>query len=160
MINRDRIERIKQERKIDAVVDATKSSVQRYTELDKTSVSIEVLKEYKMAQLKELCQEDIYSGFTATVGGTDYFFSFDAEAQANFTGSVVTIATGLITSIPEWTVKLNGEYTRINMTVEEFKEVALHGFYIKDQKIAKLRNVLEPSLKKAKTIEEVDSIIW
>lgn len=160
MINQQRIDAIRNARKLEDISKSILSADQRYKALDKTSVTLDVVKEYKMAQLKELCQEDIYGGFTHAVNGIEYSFSFDAEAQANFTGTVVTLTAGLTTSIPEWTVKLNGQYTRINMTYEQFKEVAMSGFYIKDQKIARLRNQLEPALKAAIGLAEIDAINW
>ena len=123
-------------------------------------LSIDEVKFDKIEQLRKACENDILNGFTATIVTTEYTFSFDREAQANFTGTLALLNSGIITGIPEWTAKNNGVYERINMTVDEFKQVALTGLGIKDYKIKRLRNDLIPIVENALTIEEVNNVVW
>lgn len=136
------------------------SAKDEYLKLDLNTASLQEVQNAKIKLLSEDCKNDILNGFDYDLNGIVYHFSFDGEAQANFTGTVATLSAGIITTIPEWTVSENGIYKRIQMTVDEFKEVSRYALTIKDEKISKFRNTLVPQVMAATTNQEVDAVVW
>jgi hypothetical protein len=121
--------------------------------------TIEQLKERKIKELDQACNEAILGRFPATVGEIDYDFSFDAEAQANFTGTLVLFTNETISEV-EWSAYLGGEKVRITLTKEQLTSVAMTAFAHKDSLIKRFNNDLLPLVQLATTKEELDVIEW
>lgn len=122
----------------------------------------EQLAEYKKRKFAELdarCSQEITGYFKAEVNGQVYDFSFDAEAQGNFMGSMTLLDRGLIDKV-EWTAWQNGEVRRIKMDRDQLTTVALTGFKHKDAKVYRLRNILEPTLNGYTSVEQVIALNW
>ncbi|PGT10310.1 hypothetical protein COD03_21330 [Bacillus cereus] len=118
-----------------------------------------IIKESKFNELNQACNKDISGYFDAPVGSETYTFSFDAEAQANFIGSLALFNEGLMTEV-EWTAWKDDKAHRVNLSKEQFMSVAFIAYREKDAKISKLRNVLQPRIEACTTIEEVKAISW
>jgi len=120
------------------------------------------LAEAKLKKFKELdsvCTQEILGYFTATVRDQEYLFSFDSEAQFNFNGTLSLFNAKLIDSI-QWTAWQDEKAKRITLSYEEFLLVIFPGFQHKDDKIFRLRNMLEPYLNSFTTVEEVEALTW
>lgn len=129
-------------------------------EIDKiTGNTIENKRKEKLDELRLACQDDIINGFDYEVNGILYHFSFDMEAQMNFSGANDFFKEGLITEI-EWTVTENGEYKRILLNKEQFDSIKLNAFLEKNNKISRLRNELQPLVENEQSIEILDKIGW
>ena len=113
----------------------------------------------KLVELNEACNQAILDGFTHTIDGIDYHFSFDFEAQFNFHAAQTLFENGTIDNIV-WTAKRNGEYTRVPIDKQIMGELAVHILQHKNGNISKYRDFLEPIVQSATTIEEVNSIKW
>lgn len=116
-------------------------------------------KEKKDWELNTACNRAIESGFYHTVNGVEYHFSFDVEAQMNFQQTLFLISTGLISEIV-WTVKQEGEYTRIMLTAEDLSGLVISMLQHKEGKISRYRDFLLPIMDGCETVEEVNSITW
>lgn len=114
---------------------------------------------HKMQELSDMCNKDILGYFEATVNGVAYLFSFDYEAQANFTGTLALFSEGLVTEM-EWTAYENGKATRIALNKANFFSVISVAFDHKNTKIARLRNEFQPLVERATTSEEIEAIVW
>ncbi|MED2040437.1 hypothetical protein P4V58_25445 [Bacillus wiedmannii] len=118
-----------------------------------------VIKVSKFNELNQACNKDISGYFDASVGSETYTFSFDAEAQANFIGSLALFNEGLMTEV-EWTAWKGDKAHRVTLSREQFMSVAFVAYREKDEKISKLRNVLQPRVEACTTIEEANAIQW
>jgi hypothetical protein len=123
-----------------------------------------ILDDYKQKKIDEMdaaCKQDIINGFDFTIDNIVYHFSFDQEAQLNFSGANALLSEGLITSV-EWTVKLNGVYERILLSKSQFDQIKLTAFAEKDRKVKKFRNEIVPAILDTlcDTREKVDLIVW
>jgi len=116
-------------------------------------------KKRKFAELDTACSAAILGYFKAPVNGVDYEFSFDYEAQSNFIGTMTLFTQGLISEI-EWTAWKDGKPNRIKISKEDFLNVAMLGYRHKDDKVTKLRNVLEAQINACQTVEELKNIRW
>ncbi|NEX77369.1 hypothetical protein G4Z05_00430 [Bacillus thermocopriae] len=130
----------------------------KWIESDLESV-LNQLKQEKFAELSQACREDILGYFKATVNGIEYEFSFDAEAQDNFTETLVLFTSNIIAE-QEWTAWKDGQPVRIMLDKDSFMRVIQKAYGHKNSKIAKLRNELQPILESCTTIEEIKSITW
>lgn len=168
MINHERIKLIKAERKLLELEEANKTADERWKELDLEKATLEEVKSAKIAQLKELCTQSIYNGFTSSVKG--YEFGFNAYDQSNFEKMTAKInlwkhllQEGKITQenydskFPiKWKTKNSGV---VELTEYEYIQVT-------DDAEAHLLTqqekywVLEAQVLSANTKEEIDSIVW
>jgi hypothetical protein len=131
-------------------------------EQNNLTTDIELLnfyKELKLIYFGKVCQEQILGYFKATVNGVEYDFSFDREAQQNFTGTLALFTEGLITEM-EWTAWLNGQAERIILDKPTFLSIINVAFAHKNSKISHLRNDIQPLIEQATTIAEVEAISW
>lgn len=117
------------------------------------------LKKLKMAELDSNCKEAILGKFSAKVNDKEYLFSFDADAQLNFSGALQFLNNNLLKEV-EWTAYEGENLVRITMNKEQFIQVAVAGFLHKDLQIKKFRNTLQPRIEKAEKLVEVDVITW
>ncbi|HEX3075036.1 MAG TPA: hypothetical protein VHP30_15590 [Ignavibacteriales bacterium] len=114
-----------------------------------------------MSQLDEACNMAITSGFTSTVGTTEYLFSCSLSAQANFQGTDALFKDALITEA-QWTVVnvSTGAIERVILNQTDFSSVKLQVFQHINANISKFRNTLQPQVETATTNAEVDAIVW
>jgi hypothetical protein len=119
----------------------------------------EELKLQKFRELDAACEAAIVGYFKATVNGVEYDFSFDKEAQSNFTGIMTMFGAGMITEV-QWTAWKDGKVNRIALDRDNFMAIVMAGFQHKDEKIARLRDVLEPKIAQCETIEELNNLTW
>lgn len=120
---------------------------------------LEISKEKRFAELSTDCQNAILGYFKATIDEVEYEFSFDREAQANFTGTMNFFGHGIIDSV-EWTAWRGEEASRIKLNRDQFYYVVGVAFAHKNEKISRLRNVLQPILSECQSVEEINNVIW
>lgn len=121
-----------------------------------------VLDEARKSKDEELnleCKKAILYGFTHTIDGIEYHFSYDAEAQQNFSDAITAFRDGLIKSLG-WTVRVNGEYSRIQITPEIMDELKIVILMHKDSHISRYRDELMPLVNEAQTVEEIEQVRW
>lgn len=122
-------------------------------------IELENAKKNKDIELNMACKKSILGGFKHVISGVEYHFSYDAEAQINFGDARTAFDSGLIDEV-NWTVKKDGEYTRIKINKEIMDELSIAILQHKNDNISKYRDVLLPMVEKAETVEEVESITW
>lgn len=124
-------------------------------------IDLELAKEKgkKALELNKACKNAILSGFDYIIDGVEYHFSFDQEAQMNFQGAKEVLNDGLVQEIM-WTVKQNGEYTRIPVTKALMAELTVAILQHKDNNISKYRDFLMPMVNGSTTVEEIQSVTW
>ncbi|MED1201936.1 hypothetical protein [Heyndrickxia acidicola] len=149
------------EEQLKALQDQLKTADQKYKELDLTTAALADVRNAKMVQLDEACNNTIVAGFDATVNGTSYKFSCSLAAQANFQGTDTLFKDGAITQA-EWTVinTNTGKTERINIDQTTFNTLKLQVFQHINSNISKLRNTLQPQVEEATTNADVDKINW
>jgi hypothetical protein len=120
---------------------------------------LSIAKEKRFRELSIQCQDSILGYFKAIINEVEYEFSFDREAQSNFTGTLHFFSNGLIENV-EWTAWKDGVAERLILDEVQFMNIAKLAFTHKNQKISKLRNELQPQLDACQTIEELELITW
>lgn len=113
----------------------------------------------KDLELNKACNAAIVYGFTHTIEGIEYHFSYDIEAQGNFRDAQTVLSKGVVEEIT-WTVRKDGEYTRIPITKEIMDELTLVILQHKDNNISKYRDFLMPLVNQSEEVEEIRSITW
>lgn len=120
-------------------------------------------KEKKIAEINEECDKSILSGFDYAIDGVEYHFSSSISAQMNFQGVDSLFKDNLVPNgLAEWTVtdKSTGEIERILIDKDTFNQLKLKLFLHINSNISKFRNVLQPQIEAASTIEQVKEISW
>lgn len=125
----------------------------------KQEEQLEETKKNKDRELYESCQQSILKGFYHEIDGKNYHFSYDMQAQSNFSDANQLFTTGKLENI-KWTASYKGEYVRIVIDRATMSGITYTILKHKGQNIAKYRDVLLPKVKVAKTIEEVEAITW
>lgn len=117
-------------------------------------------KNNKLAELNQKCEGSILGKFTVEINDAAYQFSNDMEAQMNFEKVDRAFEKGKMEEIP-WTVyDQNERVLRIILNADSFSKVYLaHLNHIQDN-ISKFRDILQPQVENATTIEEIQSINW
>lgn len=114
----------------------------------------------KIEELDKACSETILNYFPFDVNGVTYYFSNDMEAQANFEKAGRAFDKAYITNITWTAYNQNDIAFRLTFDSVSFDNLYLaHLHHIQDN-ISKFRDVLEPQVLSATTIEELDSIKW
>ena len=120
---------------------------------------LEELRASKMIEFNMRCQETIEAGFDYEYEGTVYHFSLDTQAQQNFSDSYQLLKDRTIQDVA-WTVKVNGEYSRLVIDFDMMQEISHLIFLHKTNNIAKFRDILMPIVNDATTQEELGEIVW
>jgi hypothetical protein len=123
------------------------------------TVSLTELKQNKLIELNQSCNDSILSGFDYTINGVQYHFGFDMESQFNFQGAITLLDKGIVQEI-EWTVTNNGSYERIIIDKSTMNGLMLKILQHKDSNIKRFRNQLMPLVEAAQSEEQLDSIVW
>ncbi|MDY7043691.1 hypothetical protein RVS70_05680 [Virgibacillus sp. M23] len=117
-------------------------------------------KKSRFEKLRKDCENDILGYFEAPVNGVTYTFSFDDEAQKNFTGTLALTLAGAVDPEQKWTVYRNGIVERIKLDTDNFMNVSRIAYKRKDDKVDRLRGEIQQAIDNAKTIEEVNQVVW
>lgn len=119
----------------------------------------DLLRPQKQAELKSACDSAILTTqFSAAVQGTTYNFSYDREAQSNFSGAGYLFQRSLIASI-DWTAYLDGERTRITINQNDFDVIAVAAAQFCQSYIDKYSGLIS-QLNDATDPYTVNSIVW
>lgn len=118
-------------------------------------------KAMKLKQLGEDCQEAILGRFPSKHQGTDYSFSYDKEAQANFAERWNLFQNNMITSIMLTAKTIPGdEVKRIQVNKDEFTIIYLDSIKHKENCISRLQDLLMPMVNNAVTLKQLADIRW
>jgi hypothetical protein len=153
---------------IEELENKLKTPDDKYKELDLNTATLEEVRTAKINQLKYLCSQAIYAGFTSSVNG--YVFGYNEHDQSNFEKQTALLNlwynqlnAGKITqeqfnaNFPiKWKTKNHGI---VDLTEEEYLQV------IEDAKAHQLSKQikywqLEAQVLAATTKEEIDAIVW
>lgn len=122
----------------------------------------ELLEERKLVKKEELsniCSSKIIDGFSLTLSGTKYSFSYDVDNQQNFSDTMRLFENNMIDSIG-WNAYVGEEKKRIQLSKEEFMEVYLAGVKHKTDCLTRLNDVLYPLVDAAENKETIARIYW
>lgn len=123
--------------------------------------SLEELKENKKKQLSQTCKEDILSGFKAKVEDKLYHFSYSLSSQANLSERLSLFQNDIIMELKITAYDIEAEEEkRIVVTKEDFKNIYVASVKAKEDKIAKLKDILIPRVAQAQSIDEVNLVNW
>jgi hypothetical protein len=141
------------EEKVKILEKQLKNGDQKYKELDISKENIYTVRDAKIEQLKYLCSQSIYAGFTSVSLG--YKFGFNERDQDNFSQQTLLVLAGSTSPI-QWKTKNNGVVT---LTKEQFMTL------IEECKTHKLTFqekywTLEDQVLNAQTVYEVDAVKW
>lgn len=117
------------------------------------------VRQSKIIEMDNACKNAILGNFKATINDVEYEFSFDSEAQADFTGTMTMFIGGVITET-EWTAWKDGLPNRIILNQDQFRELAKLAYAHKDGKVYRLRNKLEKKINESVDVEEIRAITW
>ncbi|MNF64999.1 hypothetical protein D3C84_467490 [compost metagenome] len=122
----------------------------------------EILQEHrklKDTELNKACEKSILSGFKHIINDIEYHFSYDIEAQINFGDAKIALNEGLKQEVM-WTVKKDGEYTRLPITKDIMDGLSVAILDHKSNNVSKYRDFLMVIVNSATSIEEINSITW
>ena len=113
----------------------------------------------KKSAISKACHDEIVSGFSQTINGKAYTFSYDMEAQTNFQETYQLFQNNVIDEI-KWSARLDGEPVRLSFSKTQFETLFYNSVKHKQKMISKLKDEIEPAIASVKTKEELDSIVW
>lgn len=125
--------------------------------------SSEIFEEEKRAKKEQLskgCQDAILGGFEVEIAGETYHFSYDREAQINYSERWQLFQNDMIEEISMTAHTLNGEDVRFPVDREMFDKIYLASVEHKEDKIRKLREDLFPLVDNSKASKDLESISW
>jgi hypothetical protein len=123
------------------------------------AIQLNIARKNKDDELSRACNKSILDGFVHEIDGVEYFFSYDIEAQINFSDAKEILEDGMFEEIM-WTAKKNGEHVRIPINLERFNQIKLSIFKHKANNISKYRDVLLPKVMSASSVKDINSITW
>lgn len=123
-------------------------------------IDIDEAKAMKMKELSYYCEKTILDRFLATVDTLEYSFSNDMEAQSNFKDGMWALENNKVTSI-KWTAyDETDSVVRLDLDLVKLSDVNSARLTHQQEQVAKYRDVLEPQVKSATTISEVEAVVW
>lgn len=134
--------------------DAQKTPDDKYKELDLTTAALADVQNAKVAQLKYLCEEAIYAGFTSA--STGHVFGLDLKDQANFEQQRSDFIDDATATSVDWGTKDAGVVT---LTKDEFMTVRQEGKQFKWDNINRVRDLIGQVMAST-TNDAVDAIKW
>lgn len=118
-------------------------------------------KESKKIELSLACQEAILGRFPSKHKGVAYSFSYDKEAQANFSERWNLFQNNIIESIMLTAKTIPGdEVKRILVTRDEFTVIYLDSIKHKENCISRLQDLLIPMVNNAVSTKQLEDIHW
>lgn len=128
-----------------------------------TGQSLDQLKQNKLNELNEACNQSILGKFTADVDGVTYSFSHDDAAQSNFKDAKLSWIDGdlALTDVLPWTAyNANGDVVRLQLNKEKFDPVYKAHVMVAMNNVSKLRDTLQPQVESSTTKAQLDAIVW
>ncbi|WP_424474843.1 hypothetical protein [Oceanobacillus kimchii] len=120
---------------------------------------LKILRQQRFDELSKECETEIKGYFKVVLHDTEYAFSYDYEAQLNFTGTLILFNENQI-DVVEWTAYNGDNVERITLDKTDFLIVTNEAFMHKNGNIHKLRNIIQPLLESCQTKEEINAIKW
>lgn len=120
---------------------------------------LKMLRQQRFEELSKECETEIKGYFKVVLHDTEYAFSYDYEAQLNFTGTLILFNENQIDEV-EWTAYNGENVERITLDKTDFLIVTNEAFMHKNGNIHKLRNIIQPLLESCQTKEEINAIKW
>lgn len=121
---------------------------------------LESIRKKKIEELNKKCNENILGRFPSVVNSVTYYFSNDTEAQINFDKADGAFYRNRIADVPWTAYDANGNVVRLLLTATTFEPVFLDHLSHIQNNISKLRDTLEPQVKNATTVAEIEAIVW
>lgn len=116
--------------------------------------------EMKMKELTYSCEKAIVGQFKAVVDTVEYGFSNDIEAQSNFKDAMWALENNKATTV-KWTAYDQiGEVVRLDLDLIKLSDVNISRLTHQQTQVGKFRDMLEPQVKAAVTISEVEAVTW
>lgn len=125
-----------------------------------TNKTLDQVKADRLDYLNDMCNKAILSNFTSTVGGINYSFSNDEDAQKNFDKAGRAFDKGFITSLIWTAYDSQGNDVRIALDNNSFETVYVDHLNHIQSNISNYRDSLQPRVQSATSIDEVNSVIW
>lgn len=124
-------------------------------------VSFDTIKQEKIKELNQKCNETIINGFYSTADGTKKLYDFELENQVNLSTKAYQLQIAKLAGQPITTVSYyaKGE-TCHDYTAEQFLKLAQDGETWKTTNIVKYKDILKPKVEACKTADEVNVITW
>lgn len=142
------------------VKDSTGAVVAKPTDTQLTSAQLPASQKAKMTELNNACNNAILGNFTSTVGGVSYQFSYDTEAQANFSKAGRAFDKGFITSTSWTAYDANGNVVRVTLNATDFDTVFKDSLTHVNSNVSRFRDTLQPQVTAATTVAAVNAIVW
>lgn len=121
------------------------------------------LKQNKLNELNDSCNNAILNKFTSQVDGVTYSFSNDDAAQSNFKDAKLAWMDGDLqpTDTLKWTAyDQTGAVVRIPLTKAQFDPINLARIMWQQSNVSKLRDTLEPLVVSATNPDDIAKIVW
>lgn len=119
------------------------------------------VKEAKINELNQKCNETIINGFYSDADGTKKLYDFELENQVNLSTKAYQLQIAKLAgqTIESVSYYAKGE-TCHDYTTEQFLKLALDGETWKTTNIVKYKDVLKPKVEACTTVEAVNAITW
>jgi len=124
-------------------------------DIDPIDGGLEEVKQLKIDQLNDMCNQTISAGFTSDALGSANTYDFKNDDQINLGGMLNAITAGLVTGSIVW--KASG--VPQSHTVDQFKQVFADGLQHKNNNIGKYWT-LKAQLLAVTNVEDVKAIVW
>lgn len=121
-------------------------------------ISIDDVRNEKIAELNKACEETILGRFKVALAGIEYEFSYDEQAQSRFNGIGLMFTRGIITE-QEWTAYQNGERVRIPLSSDDFNTVSIAAAMHIDGNVKKY-NDLRLTVLSLNESSEIQAVKW
>lgn len=126
-----------------------------------TSKVLNELKQAKKDELSSTCTDTILKGFKTNINNTDYWMSYDKEAQANLTERWQLFQNSMITDITITVHStIDDSHKRLTVNKDQYEKIYMDSVKHKEDCISRLHDVLIPMVDNAVTIEQVKNINW
>ncbi|NRT90016.1 hypothetical protein [Clostridium beijerinckii] len=124
-------------------------------------VNLDLLKQNKINELSQRCNETITNGFYSNADGTKKLYDFELENQVNLSTKAYQIQIAKLTgqTIGNISYYAKGE-TCHDYTAEQFLKLAQDGENWKTTNIVKYKDVLKPKVLACVTKDDIDKITW
>lgn len=122
--------------------------------------ALEAAMNAKQAELNQACSDELTYGYTYTINGTSYRFSFDLDAQANFMASKSLLEAGKVPTVP-WTAYQDGTArVRIDLSLDDIEGMEMAQFHHKEEIVGKYNDLLINHLYPSVNISQINAITW
>ena len=123
--------------------------------------SIDEIKQEKIQELNQKCNETIINGFYSDADRTKKLYDFELENQVNLSTKAYQLQIAKLAGQPITTVSYyaKGE-TCHDYTSDQFLKLAQDGEDWKTTNIVKYKDKLKPMVEACTTVETVNAITW